>query len=584
MAQRAQWGSTVGFILAAAGSAVGLGNIWRFPYTTGENGGGAFVLVYLICVALVGLPIMMSEIMIGRAAQRQPVAAFHALQGRKSAWAGIGWLGVVAGFIIGSFYIVVAGWAMDYTLKSVTSFTTGIADTARVEAMQYRAETTLESMRLTLIEHDVARGMSDIERAHTGEVAPSAWQAFQDYNAVLATTPDRDRAARQLLDDAELKANIDAARIVQDRIDVDRRALDSQVRADIGALSDADVRKRAEDLFRRQKIRESTNTAFGALASDGWMSLFWTLLFMLLTMGIVFAGISGGIEKACLILMPALFILMGVLVVYGMFTSGFAEAMSFVFKPDFHKMRPSSFLEALGQAFFSLSLGMGAMITYGSYQRTKKGLAGQASLIAGLDTLVALLACMMIFPIAFTFGQSPEAGPGLVFQAMPLAFAEIGPAGTLLGTMFFGLLVFAALTSSISILEVVASYFIDERNWSRPRAVLIVGGLMFLLSIPTAFDADPDLQFDGWHAGYGQGFLDSVSFLSSNWMLPAGGFLISIYAGWVMPARLRAAEVEGMAPAIFMAWLVLARFIAPLLVILVLLDQFGVLQVDEWFR
>jgi len=583
MAQRAQWGSRVGFILAAAGSAVGLGNIWRFPYTAGENGGGAFVLVYIICVALVGLPIMMSEIMIGRAAQRQPVAAFHALQGKRSAWAGVGWLGVVAGFLIGSFYIVVAGWAMDYTLKSITNFTEDKSAIAQREAMQYRADTPLTEMRLALIEHEAGRRSGEIERRYTSTVAPSEWRAYQDFLVVRENAVNEARADDAFLDDPDFRAIVERGDAVQAQIDEAMAEVDAEVREFIGGLPALEVRERAEDLHRRTILRTEMNSAFGAVVSDGWMCIFWTAIFMMLTTGIVLGGVAGGIERTCLLLMPALFILMGLLVIYGMFTSGFGEAVNFVFKPDFSKLRPSGVLEALGQSFFSLSLGMGAMITYGSYQRSKDDLAGQSAIIACLDSLVALLACLMIFPIVFTFGQSPEAGPGLVFQAMPLAFAEIGQAGTLLGTVFFGLLVFAALTSSISILEVVTSYFIDERGWPRRRAVAIVSGIMFIMAIPTAFDADPNLRFEGWSASYGKGFLDSLDFLTANWMLPIGGFMISIYAGWIMPRRLREAEVEDLNPLLYQGWLILARFVAPSLVVLVMLHQIGVIQVDEWF-
>ncbi|MEM7227618.1 MAG: sodium-dependent transporter [Planctomycetota bacterium] len=581
MAQRAEWGSKVGFILAASGSAVGLGNIWRFPFTAGDNGGGAFVVLYLICVALVGLPIMMSEIMIGRAAQKQPVAAFHELQGKKSRWAGVGWLGVVAGFIILSFYVVVAGWAMDYTLKSIVNFTGPIAETARANSMAYRTSTPLNEMRLTLIDRELDRQFPNVERKIVSAVKPSTWQMWSETKAVAEASPNEGSAWQMLSEDPERAQAITAGREVQTELDDAKAALRNEIAADIARLTPANVRDRAEDLERRRITRDRTKEVFDAVSGDAWITVMWTAIFMMITMGIVLGGISGGIERACLILMPGLFLLIMVLVVYGMFMPGFGEAVSFVLKPDFTKMQASSVLEAMGQSFFSLSLGMGAMITYGSYQRSKEGLAGQSITIAGLDTGVALLACFMIFPIAFSFGQSPEAGPGLVFMTMPLAFAEIGDAGMLLGAVFFGLLVFAAITSSISLLEVVASYFIDELGWSRRTAVLTIGTLIFLLAIPSAVAEDPVRQIPGWRESYGMGFLDTMNFLASNWMLPLGGFFIAIYAGWFMPKRLRAAEVEGMWPVFFMGWLILVRFVAPTVVILVLLQSIGVLNADE---
>ncbi len=346
-------------------------------------------------------------------------------------------------------------------------------------------------------------------------------------------------------------------------------------------MPEHEVRGEAEDAARRGYTRERVEATFGAVAGDGWLSLFWTSIFMVITIVIVAGGIARGIERACLILMPALFILLLVLVVYGMFQRGFGEAVSFVFKPDATKLQPSGVLAALGQAFFSLSLGMGAMITYGSYQKTKQQLVGQSITIAGLDTAVALLACLMIFPIVFSFDQEPASGPGLVFLSMPLAFAEIGKAGMFLSTIFFGLLVFAALTSSISLLEVVASYFIDERKWSRPKAVWLIGGLIFLFSVPSAFANDADFAMTGWAASYGTDFFSTMDYLATNWMLPLGGFFIAVYAGWVMPQQLRSAELQGLAPAFFAGWLALVRFVAPAMVILILLQSIGILDADE---
>jgi len=267
-----------------------------------------------------------------------------------------------------------------------------------------------------------------------------------------------------------------------------------------------------------------------------------------------------------------------VMVVYGMFTPGFAKAFSFVFKPDPSKLKASGVLEALGHSFFTLSLGMGAMITYGSYQRQKTGLARQSAMIAGLDTGVALLACLMMFPIIFTYGEQPSAGPGLVFISMPLAFAEIGKGGQLLAILFFGLLVFAALTSVISLLEVLCSYFIDKKGWSRRRAAWGVGGATMLLSVPSAFAMDEGGLFKSWEAGYGKNFFDTVDYLASNWMLPVGGLLISIYAGWVMPKKLRTAELRGVPTVVALAWLWAVRVLAPVLVVLVLLHKAGFVE------
>lgn len=624
MTQRGHWGSRLGFILAAAGSAVGLGNIWRFPYTTGQNGGGWFVLIYLACVAVIGIPIMMSEIMIGRAAQKQPVAAFQELSGKQTPWAGVGWLGVIAGFVILSYYIVVAGWAMDYTLKSFVNVTGAIQVEAEQVGASYRATGEFGEMKSTLVLRRATKESRNETVVLRQDVPPSAWRDYEVYIAALAEAmvPDvtaiemkrdvwadvdraivtelgltdevdgtvvndvRDRydtARSRLLEKQDFGTRIPAAEAVQRALEVARVAAVLEAMEHYRVLSEATIRDEAEDLARRNHIRDRVTTAFGSVAGDGWTSLFWTVLFMMLTMLIVAGGISSGIERACVILMPALFVLIITLVIYGTFTTGFKEAFAFVFKPDASRLQPSGVLAAMGQSFFSLSLGIGAMITYGSYQRTKDGLAGQTVTIAGLDTLVALLACGMIFPFVFSYDQEPSAGPGLVFMSMPLAFVEIGRAGMLVGAIFFGLLVFAAITSSISVLEVVASYFIDKHGWSRRKSVGIVGGAILLFALPSAFGGDPSFAMNGWLASYGSGFdfLSTMDYVASNWMLPIGGFLIAIYAGWIMPRRLREAEVTDMPRFLYVGWLVLVRFIAPAVVILVLMQSIGILDADE---
>ena len=365
---RGQWGSRLGFILAAAGSAVGLGNIWSFPYRTGENGGGLFVIVYLLCVALIGLPVMMAEIFIGRTAQTSPVGAYRALSSPRSPWLGLGWLSVVAAFIILSFYSVIAGWCLHYTWLSVTT-------------------------------------------------------TFSDQ------TPD-----------------------------------------ELGA-------------------------AFESLVVNGGLSSFWHAIFMVLTIGIVVAGVHKGIEACSKVLMPALFICMLVLLVYAVVKGNFGEGLKFVFAPDFEKFEWSSVLAAMGQAFFSLSLGMGALLTYGSYLKQDDDLVSTSMTVCALDTSVALLAAIILFPILFAAGQSPAQGPGLVFATLPIAFSEM-PGGVIFAPIFFLLLTFAALTSSISLLEVATAYFIDERGWSRSKAAIATGGAILVLGIPSAISASSALFGD----------------------------------------------------------------------------------------
>jgi len=589
---RGQWGSRLGFILAAAGSAVGLGNIWKFPYVTGENGGGLFVLVYLVCIALVGLPIMVGELMIGRAARKQPVGAFTALSGPSSGWRIVGWLGIITGFIILSYYIVVAGWAMDYTLKSVANFTAPIAEKATAEAKAHRASTPLDDMRVALVADATNRGTIEKAAEIRGEAPRSAWKAWDTYEHALAAARGNGavesaeakaavaEAEAALLEDPEFEAQIDKVRPLAARIDELKARATAEATAHYASLPAKDVRDEAETLDRRHHIADAVGEAFGTVVTDGWTGTFWALLFMLITVLVVAGGVSSGIERVSRVLMPLLVGILVVMVVYSAFQPGFGPALSFVFEPNPSRLKASGVLEALGHAFFTLSLGMGAMITYGSYQAKKENLLKQSVLIAGLDTAIALLACMMLFPIIFSYGQEPAAGPGLVFKSMPLAFAEIGSGGMLLAILFFALLVVAALTSAISLLEVVASYFIDQRNWSRQKAAWIIGAVIFLFGVPSAFSFDPDFALSSWEPTFGKSFFDTMDYLASNWLLPIGGLLVAVYAGWFMPKRIRDAELEGLGAGLVKGWLALIRFVAPALVTLVVLQKVGILTLD----
>ena len=578
---RGAWGSRMGFIMAAAGSAVGLGNIWKFPYITGENGGGLFVLIYLVCIALVGVPIMVGEIMIGRAAKRQPVGAFAAIQGRQTAWSGVGWMGVICGFIILSYYIVVAGWAMDYTLKSAANYSAPITAQATQAAADYRATTPVDGMRAML----TGRMAQKASKHETGELRNRAtkaeWNQYQVVNSAMTEAgAEADQARARLYSESGVEATMTKVAALEAQIKATQEKAGADAALHYRTMSDTEVIDEATDVVRRREIFAGFQAVFGGLYVDGWTGLFWAALFMLITVLVVVSGVSSGIERACIILMPTLIGILLLMVVVGMFSGGFGEAMTFVFKPDPSKLKASGVLEALGHAFFTLSLGMGAMITYGSYQQKKDNLLAQGALIAGVDTLVALLACMAMFPIVFAFGQDPAAGPGLVFMSIPLAFAEMGAGGPLLSILFFGLLVLAALTSAISLLEVVASYFIDQRGWSRKRAGWVLGGAIFLFAVPSAFAADPDFVMASWEPGFGKNFFDTMDYLASNWMLPIGGLLIAIYVGWIMPAKVRDAELEGTNKLLAAGWLWTVRVVAPVLVLIVLLQKVGLLDAD----
>jgi len=443
--KRGLWSSRLGFIMASAGSAVGLGNIWKFPYITGMHGGGAFVLFFIFCIAAVGIPIMIAEMVIGRHARKDPVGAFRKLRGGP--WTLVGWFGVIAGFVILSYYCVVAGWAVDYLWLSLKGTFNG---------------------------------------AHS-QLVP--------------------------------------------------------------------------ELFS------------GLLASD-LSQLFWQAVFMGLTVWIVLGGVSGGLERANKVMMPVLFLILIVLAVHGLASPGGGRALTFLFAPDWGKLDPPAMLEAMGHAFFSLSLGMGAMLTYGSYADEQTNIPSVAITVSVMDTCVALLSGIAIFPIVFTYGMEPAAGPGLVFKTLPIIFSQM-PGGTVIAIMFFLLLVFAALTSSISLLEVVVAYYCDEKQWDRKKATLVMGFLIFLLGVPSALSNHllADLHFIG-----GRNFLDSIDLVATNYLLPLGGLFIAIFTGWVLTTRLAKGEVEKgeVRFRLYPVWHFLIRYVSPILVALVFLNKIGV--------
>lgn len=585
MSERAHWGSRTGFILAAAGSAVGLGNIWKFPYITGTNGGGWFVLIYLACILLVGIPILAAEIMIGRAAQAQPVVAFERLKGKPTGWSIIGWMGVLGAFLILSFYIVVAGWSMDYTVKHLVDFGKPIREQAVAESHVYEATTSTESMRDSLISARADRIAGPRIDAIEARVAPSIWKLNAEFETAMAATADSnvpdDLRRSRLLGDPKVKAAVSKANASSADMETVRADAEKTATAEFADLDDSAVRRQGTDQFRRGLIGERMGALFDGLATDGWTSMFWAGIFMCLTIGIVAAGVGRGIESACRILMPMLILMMLGMVVFASTLPGFAEGLSFVFKPDAASLKPSGVLEALGHAFFTLSLGMGALITYGSYQKRGTPLFGQVVWIAGLDTGIALLACMMMFPIVFSFGQDPGSGPGLVFISMPLAFAEMGSGGILLGAVFFFLLTVAALTSAISLLEVAASYFIDRWNWSRPRAAVSIGIVILGIGSLVAFSMSEDFLLASWTPGFGMSLFDTFDFIASNWLLPLGGLLIAVYAGWFLPRKFRDAELASHSKISIGAWLLLVRFVAPAMVLLVLAQKIGLYDANE---
>ena len=422
------------FILAATGSAVGLGNIWGFPYKAGTNGGGAFVLIYLGCILIIGLPIMISEIIIGRKAGNSPINAMKnvAIESKKSSlWQVVGWSGIFAGILILSFYSVIAGICLNYIFISATSS---------------------------------------------------------------------------------------------------------------GAINSSDQ--------------------FSSVISSPANLIMWHTIFMLMTALIISAGIKDGIGRMVKILMPMLGFLMIFMVIYSMINGDFAKALSFLFAPDFSSVTSDTLLQAMGQAFFSLSLGMGSIMAYGAYMPKDQKVVGSSFTVASLDTLIAMLAGLAIFPIIFAFNLEPDTGPGLVFVSMLSAFNQM-QFGQFIGPLFFILLSVAALSSSISLLEPGVAYLSEEGILSRKRSAEIISFFIWVLGIGSA------LSFNIWSDADiipGKNFLDSMDFIANQILLPLGGMLIAIFVGWFMKESLIKDEIGQTSNALYLIWRFFVKFVAPLCV------------------
>ncbi|HOO66542.1 MAG: sodium-dependent transporter [Bacteroidales bacterium] len=445
---RGSFGSRMGVIMAAAGSAVGLGNIWRFPYVLGENGGGAFLIIYLVIIFAIGIPVMMSELVIGRRTQRNPVGAFRMLSSRRP-WYLVGMMGIVSAFMILAFYTAVAGWTLEYIYQILIG---GI------------------------------KGKSS----------------------------------------AELTVMFDA--------------------------------------FRSESLRPAL----------------WFSIFLLATAGIVLGGVRKGIEKSTKVLMPLLFILLLLMCVKSLTLPGAGKGIEFLFRPDFSKITGTTVLMALGQAFFSLSIGMGTLITYGSYIPADNKLASTAVQVSMVDLLIAILAGLAIFPAVFAFGISPASGEALTFIVLPGIFQQI-TGGMIFAFAFFFLLAIAALTSTISVLEVIVAYFSEQLNLNRRTAVIIATASMFMLGIAASLSwgVMKDVKL------FRLNIFDLFNFTTANILLPLGGLLIVAFLGWFFPGRSVRDELsnEGVLPVrYFPLYRFIIRFIAPVAIALVFLNGLGLLK------
>jgi NSS family neurotransmitter:Na+ symporter len=446
-ANRDSFGSRFGAIAATAGSAIGLGNIWRFPYVAGENGGGAFLIIYLGFILLIGIPVLLSEFTIGRSAQRNVFGSFRKLAPGKP-WYLIGLMGVGAAFMILAFYTAVAGWTLEYLFQSVINGFEGLT-------------------------------------------------------------------SNQL------------------------------------------------------------NDMFQSFIGTPWRPLFWFFVFMALTAAIIMSGVQKGIEKYTKILMPMLFVLLLVLVIRSVTLPGAAGGISFLFKPDFSKITSSTILEALGQAFFSLSIGMGTLVTYGSYIQKNNNLGNTAVSVAFADTFIAILAGLAIFPAVFAFGIEPGSGEGLVYITLPNIFQQM-PGGYFFSLMFFILLGVAALTSTISVLEVIVAFFSEELGLKRKAATWLATSSVSILGVMCVLSSSTmaDVKIVGFTV------FDLMNFTSANILLPLGGFFIVIFVAWFLGRDKVKEELSnnGKLKVKYMSFFMFViKFLAPLAIAFIFLQGVGLI-------
>lgn len=425
------WGTRFGFLMAAIGSSVGLGNFWRFPYTAGENGGAAFVFIYLACVAFIGLPILIAELSVGRHARRSAVGSVRKMAfdaGASEMWSIAGWVAMTGAVLILCFYSVVAGWVSAYV-----------------------------------------------------------WKMFS----------------------GEL------------------------VGADAATVADS----------------------FGMLLGNTGAVIGWHSLFLVVTIGIVSLGVTKGIEKAVTILMPLFFLMLVGMVVYAGIAGDMGAAVTYLFAVDFSEVGMDTVLAALGQAFFSIGVGGAIMITYGAYLPKTDNLPQSATIIAGADTMVAILAGLAIFPFVFAFtALDPAAGPALFFQALPAAFAQM-PGGQYVGTAFFALAFIAALTSSISLLQVIVAFGEEHTDFGKVGSALFFGGIIWLVGVGAAFSSD---------------FFDLLDLISGRILLPLGGLLIAVFTGWVVSRALMQRELPQAGKAMFAYWRFTIRYPVPIAVVVII--------------
>jgi SNF family Na+-dependent transporter len=517
--KRGVWSSNLAFVFAAAGSAVGLGNLWRFSYVAGNNGGGLFVFIYLIAVLLIALPVLLAELSMGRFSNSDTVGAFEAIK-PKTAFKGVGYLGFTAAIMILAFYTVIAGQTLGYIYKSFSG-----------ELKQ------LSKSEITVKPKEQLAGIFNQFRINAGYDFEKSKTELIDFFSEYKIDKALDRDKLLLLDKAitlldKLKSN--KQYVYEDNL----KNISRQVELKLLVKKSGDIYKTFED----NKV----------------LQIVLMIVFIFLTIFIVSKGVSGGIEKFTKIFMPVLLIILLIMIIRAITLPDAIKGIIFYLKPKFSSFNPKLVISAVGQAFFSLSLGMGTMITYGSYVNKKENLPYSTGMIGLFDTGIAIIAGFIVFPVIFSLGMGPNQGSGGIFNVLPILFSKI-PLGQIFGILFFSLLAIAALTSTISLLEVPVAYMVDQKKWNRKKAAYLLGLLTVLFAVPCALSS---------------GFFGLWDTIWGSFALTIGGLFISIFVGWIWKPQnaLKEITADGKVFKLAKIWAFLIKYIIPVVIIIILVS------------
>ena len=567
MENRTQWSSRIGFIMAATGSAVGLGSIWKFPYITWKNGGGLFILVYLICILLVAIPIMIAEIVIGKKTQKEPYSAFKKLGGEKSVFRYIGLLGVLSGFTILSYYAVITGWSLEYQFKSLNREFSEINISQITKILNNIDKTSIVN---NSSQNDLEKQIINSQSTISKNIQQDVFISF--INKLLLSNNIKDiHLLQRFRNDAniEVNKNIDL-KDKQIKYNLEQKYIYYQENNSIIKVSlfqywvkyalHQKIQSEGIHSLKPYFLASHISLLFQEFINNPKQVLFWHFIVILLLVIILMLGVNKGIEIFSIYGMSLLFVIMIILMFLSLSIDSKYQALSFLTIGDSSKLTWISFLEALGHAFFTLSLGMGAMITYGSYLNQRSNIISTTLTIALCDTIISIAACLVIFPLILVTGLEPlNGGIDILFTALPLQFINL-KGGYLLSFIFYFLILLAAISSALSLLEVVVAFLVEKTKYSRKQIVISSGIIAYIMGIPSAYNLN---------------ILSVVDFISATFMLPIGAFFIAIFVGYQVNFNIIKKEFKFYKYSLPLSYIYLffIRYISPLCILVIIIQS-----------